>query len=291
MAKHRGKQKKLKLKPNYWVGIVLCILGLLTASLPYFLQRENEQQGVAIGIGVTAIISGLISMITGYFEHRNWRAENLLRHTILDVLMFEQLEAMRNIRYEQKIILTIEKVVTMINDNPQEEYIKITCEHSYTYKNESNINKNIIIDIFNDIFIPADTNGRKPYERTNFNSVCFDDKTTYTPEKNPDKFERLRDGRPHFRGNIKLESNKEVKLKYSITNEFLKFSRLVWNIQELSEDITLEIIDKASCDLSKFTLVINHPNRETIHEKNKQYLDAKCSLKKSSEKTKKTHQR
>jgi len=288
MWKRKQKSKKtFRLRPNYALSIIFCVVGVLILFISRRGLLSVLDNGIATGIAV--IISAVTLFIQEFMAYRSWKSENLLKNTILDALMFEQFDAMRNIRYNQSIELTIEKPYPCPQGDGVKMFLKMTCVHEYTYKNESLIKKNIDIDIFNDIFIPVINIQRdNPYQRIDFNCVKLKYKInsgnnkTYQNAGGSEYFKRLPDGRPHFHENISLNAGDEVTLTYSINNEFELFSRLVWNIQELSENIKIFVKNKSAYDLSKFILAINHPNRDKMHEDNKNNLSDKCCLKRKA---------
>jgi len=267
MPTRKQKSKKpFLLRPNHALSIIFIVGGVLV--LPFNIE-------IAIAI-LLPVISLFVQEIT---THRSWKSENLLRQTILDVLMLEQIDAMRNIRYNQSVTLTI---------GTDDKFLNVTCVHEYTYKNESFVKKNIDIDIFNDIFIRDSADN--PYKGTHFNWVKLKYKNANKEEKYQNQqgdngyeyFKRLPDGRPHFKKSISINAEDEVTLTYSIMNMFELFSRLVWNIQELSEDMRIFVKNNTSYDLSRFVLAINHPNRAKMHDDNKDTLSDKCCLKRKT---------
>ena len=282
MKKRKQKTgKSFSLRPNYALIIIYFAVGVFALLDPFrgsfFLNPT---------IGVVIILAAIPLLIKELIARRSWKSENILRQTILDILMFEQIDAMRNIRYRQSIKLTIDSCEYKKNKFI-ERFLKVTCEHEYTYRNESLVKKNINISIFNDIFIPANkVQTANPYQRTDFNWVKLLYKSgkeeMYQRKVDSGYFQTLRDGRPHFQKNIFLNVGDEVTLTYSIENAFELFSRLVWNIQELSEDVKIFVKNNSAYDLSKFVLAINHPNREKMHSANEGYLNDKCCLKRGA---------
>jgi hypothetical protein len=275
------KPRKLNIKPNQIISLIMFIVGLfitLTAIFVPKLTLGKWSEVVNVGIGITILISVVIFFLQNCFEYQNWKSENLLRYTILEKLIFEQLESMSNIRYEQQITLTLPDVIS----SDDSKFLTINCEHMYTYKNESLIRKNINIDIFNDIFLPKRGDNSNPYERTKFVKVVIkysDSRGSiiYTPNEYPDQFKPF-NGRPHFSEKIYIEANNSVTITYTIKNEFQKFSRLIWNIQELSQGVKLIVDNKSSYDLSRFMLAINHPKSKQIQDENKKYLTQESHL-------------
>jgi len=277
-------KNKKKLHPNYIVGIILIVAGLVVIALDVLLPIDTLDVVFNVGIGVTVIVSGVISFITGYFENSRWIFEHMLRHTIIYDLMYDQAESMKCIRYNQSIDLTILPLCTEKQGDEVNSFVKIKCQHQYTYKNEYLVKQNIDIDIFNDIFIPASKTNGKPYEHTAFEWVKFDfgdgNPILYKKENNDGHFEIQEDGRPRFRKTISLSKGKQVTITYSIINKFELFSRLVWYIQELSENVRILISHSEQApDISKFEIRINHPCRQKLLKNNEAFISPNCHLK------------
>jgi hypothetical protein len=272
--------RRLKeLQPNQKSNIVILGIGLLIMIFAGCVPTDKlgaAAQVVNAGIGLAIVLPAILNLLQNSIEYRNWREANLLYHTFFDILMNDQLSAMRNIRYNQVINLEIKP------GNISDEIV-ITCEHVYTYKNSSTFNKRINIDIFNDIFIPQDANAGNPFDKTVFERVKYNQNEIFTPQDSEKKFCNLPDGRPHFRDTITLEAGKDIDITYSINNVFQKFSRLIWNVQELSEGVKLNIKNTLPPDnISKFTLAINHPNGIKMQNQNRKFLDKNCHLKKGT---------
>jgi hypothetical protein len=271
-------KRKFKISAYSKIGIIFSFIGIIVIFISQLqLEFFATTNFPNISVGVTLLISGITNILLAHFEYKNWKVENLLRHTILDILMYDQIEAMRNIRYTQEIMLTIAE---------EDDLLKISCTHKYSYKNESLIDKNISVGIFNDIFFPVYNTKVNPYSKTFFEYVefqYFKNASLSTVHQNDGKcamFNELPDGRPHFHKNLFLEKGDTVRLIYSINNAFKKHSRMVWNIQELSQNVKIYISNKTNYDLSKFIIAINHPNRQEMYEINKKSIDEKSCLKK-----------
>ena len=179
-------------------------------------------------------------------------------------------------RYRQTITFTITDYICP----NKKKYLRFRCKHSYELKKVLGEEKIIDIDTFNDISIAEEVNKCLPEnDKTQFDcvTVFFDTSDYEEHERTDSKYESEFDfdeyGRPRFATKgINFGDHDKVAFIFDINNIHHLNDKHLWYFEQLSESLTLIIDNKSSFPYHKFTLIVNHPHREEIEQKNQECI-------------------
>jgi len=282
---------KSKILKNRWftplsINFVGIILGLISMAFGYvcsrlFIDERHTIIDFIYGVGGSFIVGAILNILS------ELKIGNLLIQTVMNAI-YETAASARRIRYKQSIKFIIRDI---FKSTTGKRYFKLDCEHTYTIYRTVAFERKIDIDTFNGLNISTESNDSLSDEnKTKFEEVIIDRLSSTSgverfsfsnPEHKKKHFKFDEYGQPCFvHDGIEIGSGEiGIQVLYKISNAHYLESQHPWYFQELSKGLDIIIENKTNYPNNRFSLIINHPNREEIESDNKKYIDDDGRLK------------
>jgi hypothetical protein len=225
---------------------VLIFYGLDNSNTPY--------TNFCLSLGVSIISAIIINFVWAFNVNKIDEKVTKIHN--------EALGTHSHTRYNQKITITF-------SYDDASKTLSANIIHDFYYK-KSETGKTCEIKIFSD-FRGDIPEKEKLYNNNFYPDFYFEKINIGSIKLNWEKIEdriklcNVENGKLLYTDNsIKLNSNTDTHLIFQIKNKYKPYDRLVWNFQDYSDSVTIEINRNESCKDKQFYFRLNHPNINMI---------------------------